>query len=63
MSFLQIDMPQVVNFFLKYDKNVHILHSQYQGRWCPGDARSQGINNHDIYYVEANYFGPGALRI
>ena len=26
-----------------------ILHSQYHGCWCPGDARSQGISNHDIY--------------
>ena len=26
-----------------------ILHRQYHGCWCPGDARMQGINNHDIY--------------
>ena len=26
--------------------------SQYQGCWCPGDARSQDISNHDIDYVK-----------
>ena len=29
-----------------------ILQRQYHGCWCPGDARSQGISNHDIYHVE-----------
>ena len=33
------------------DEDLPILYSQYHGCWCPGDARSQGINNHDIYYV------------
>ena len=32
-----------------------ILDSQYHGCWCPGDARSQGINNNDIDYVEPEY--------
>ena len=30
------------------------LHSQYHGCCCPGDARSQGISNHNIYYVESD---------
>ena len=38
--------------FLKQDKNEPILRSQEYGRWCPGDTRSQGIGNHDIYYIE-----------
>ena len=40
--------------FLKQDKNLIILHSQYHGCWCPGNARSQGLSNHDIYYTEPN---------
>ena len=53
MSFLHIDMTQVVEI---------LPDSQYHGCWCPGDARSQGINNHDIYYVEPNQFSPCTLR-
>ena len=34
------------------DKNLHILHSQEHGFWCPGEARSQGISNNDTEYVE-----------
>ena len=36
----------------RLDKNVPILHGQYHGCWCPGNARSQGINNHDIDLVK-----------
>ena len=39
-----------------------MLHSQYQGYWCSGDARSQGMSSHDIYYVEPNLFDPRTLR-
>ena len=38
--------------FLKYDQDLHILHSQYHGCWCPGDVRSQGISSHDIDLAE-----------
>ena len=41
-----------LKYFLKKDKDLSILHSQYHGCWCPGDARSQGINNHDIDLVK-----------
>ena len=34
-----------------WDKDLPILHSQHHGCWWPGDARSQGISNHDIYCV------------
>ena len=27
---------------------------QYHGCWCPGDARSQVISNHDFYYDRPN---------
>ena len=40
--------------FLVYHKNLPIPHSQYHRCWCPGDARSQGISNHDIYFFEPN---------
>ena len=52
-----------LNSFLKWDKNLSILQSQYHGYWCPGDARSQGISNHRIYYVQPDYFGPRTLRV
>ena len=29
-----------------------LTHSQYHGCWCPGSLRRQGINIHDIDYVE-----------
>ena len=33
---------------LKQDQDLHILHSQYHGCWCPCEVRSQGISSHDI---------------
>ena len=33
---------------------------QQHGCWCPGDARSQGISNHD---VDPDLFGPRTLRV
>ena len=32
----------------------YFMHGQYHGCWCPGDASSQGISNHDIDHVGAN---------
>ena len=49
--------------FLMYDKGLPILHSQYHGCWCPGDVGRQGISNHDIYYVESEWFGPRTLKV
>ena len=45
------------------DKNSHIPHIQYHGHWCPGSLRRQGIQNHDIYYVEPEQFGPRNWRL
>ena len=42
-------MTQVVGI-LSHGKKE--LHNQYRGCWCPGNARSQGMSNHDIAYVE-----------
>ena len=41
-----------LKYFLKKDKDLLILHGQYYGSWCPGDARSQGISNRDIDLVK-----------
>ena len=46
MSFLHTDKTQVD------EKDLPILHNQYHGCWCPGDARSQGISNPDIDLVK-----------
>ena len=45
------------------NKKFPILQSQYHGCWCPGDARSQDISIHDIYYAEPDWFGLCALRV
>ena len=42
------------------NKNLPILHSQYCGCWCPGDARGQGISSHCIDLVFLEY---SSLRI
>ena len=47
MSFLHIDMAQVVEILPQVRQEVNYS-------TCPGSARSQGINNHDINYVEPN---------
>ena len=44
-SLFHTDMTQVVEILPQVRP---ILHSQYHGCWCPGDARSQGISNHEI---------------
>ena len=38
--------------FLMKDQDLTILHTQYHGRWWPSDARSQGINSHDIDLIK-----------
>ena len=40
---------------------TYLFYSQYHGYWCPSDTRCQGISNHDIYYVEPNWFSPWTL--
>ena len=52
LSFLQIDMTQVIEILPMEDEDLPSLHSQYHGCCWPGDARSQGISNHDIDPVE-----------
>ena len=40
-----------------------IFYSQYHECWCSGSLRRHGISNHDIYYVEPDYFSPCTLRV
>ena len=63
MSFLHIDLTQVVEILPQVRQGLPILHNQYHGCWWPGDARSQGISNHDIYNVELDHFGPHTLTV
>ena len=49
--------------FLVQDQDLPSLHSQYHGWWCPGDARSQGISNHDINLVKPRLLGPRMLMV
>ena len=49
--------------FLRVDKDLFILHSQYHGCWWPGDARSQGISNHDIDLFLSEYSSFRAVRV
>ena len=39
------------------DKTLPILHSQYHGVWCPGDAKSQGISSQAIDLICLKYSG------
>ena len=52
--FLHTDVTQVVE--IRLDRGQVPTHftynSQYHGWWWPGDARSQGISNHDIDLVK-----------
>ena len=60
MSFVNIDMTQVIESVprVMQDKDLPIIYSQFHGCWCPGDARSQGIRNYDIYCVEPDNLVP-----
>ena len=40
-----------INIYLHF-MSFLLLQYQYHGCWCPGDARSQGISNHDINIVK-----------
>ena len=51
MLFLHIDMTQVVEI-LPQVRGELTYPTKYRECWYPGDARSQGISNHDIDYVE-----------
>ena len=58
ISFLHTVITQVVEILPSL-----ILHTQYHGRWCPGDARSRGISHRDVDCAEPELFGPRTLRV
>ena len=62
ISFLQIDMTQVVEIRHQVNKSLPFLHCQFHGCWCPGEVRSQVISNRDIYYAEPSKFGLRTLK-
>ena len=63
ISFLHTDMTQAIEILPCVRQNLPILHSQYHGCWCPGNARSQGISKNDIYFVELGWVGHRMLRV
>ena len=63
MSFLHIDMAQLVGILSSVRQGLQILYYQHHGRWCPGAARSQGISNHDIDLIKPRLLGPRKLRV
>ena len=56
--------PVVVKSVVLEDTDPFILHIQYHGCWCPGDARSQGINSHgiDLVILESSVSTPKGLK-
>ena len=53
ISFLHIDKTRVAEIPPHVRQSLPIVHSQlYHGCWWLGDARSQGINNHDSDLVK-----------
>ena len=50
------------SFFME-DKNPPILHTQYQGCWCPGDASCQDISSHDIDLAILEYSDLSIRRV
>ena len=52
MEFLHIYMTRVDEILPQVRQEHTNLHGEYHGCWCPGDPRSQGISNHNIYYDE-----------
>ena len=63
ISFLHTDMTQVFEIFPHVRQEITLLHSKFHGCWGRGKAKIQGINNHDIDFVEPEYFGPHTLRV
>ena len=56
MSFLHIDMTQVVEILPPVRQELYnsIVNIMGVDVLCLGDTSSQGISNHGIYYVELN---------
>ena len=58
-----IDMTEVVEILHDEANDLPCLHSHYHGCWWPGDARSQGISNHDIDQVKPGQLAPRTLTV
>ena len=42
---------------------TYYMYRQYHGCWWPGFARSQGINNHDLLFLEYSGFSAKRLNL
>ena len=54
MTFLHIDIAQMVEIIYHVRQKLIILCSQYHGCWSISSLCRQGISAYDIYYVEPN---------
>ena len=55
-KFLNTEMAQVVQIFLRESKIALIVHDWIKSFWCPVDVKSQGIIDHGIDTVIQKYF-------
>ena len=62
MSFLYNDLIKVLVILPEIGELAY-PHRQCHGCWWPGVTRSQGISNHDIYYIEQTKFNPSTFRV
>ena len=56
LTFLNIEMAQVVQIFSRESKIPLIVHDWIHSFWCPVDAKSLGIVDHGIDIVIQKYF-------
>ena len=63
LLFLHTVIAQAVEILSHGRQGPAHLHNQYHGFWCPGNARSQSISNHDFDYVETKWLGHHTLKV
>ena len=63
LSFFDTDMGQVVEILIhEKDKDPCILHNEYCGCWCAGNARSHGISNNGFDLVITETYDANTMR-
>ena len=61
--FSTLRWQRYLKFYLMEDKDLFILHSQYQGCWWPGYLRSQGISSKGIKLVLPECYGFSTRKV
>ena len=61
--FSTLRWQRYLKFYLMEDKDLFILHSQYQGCWWLGYLRSQGISSKGIKLVLPEYYGFSTRKV